>query len=122
MSPLQLERQFQRAAVPAGRCSPADGVHGAAQPAATPPGASAAPPASEAAALRGNAPGNTSVEADALPTAEHGGQQPSPVDLAAALAALPPSVSSAAVLDGVWLDMHDICRRACMLVHVCRRT
>lgn len=116
VSPLQLERQFQRtAAAPAGS---SDNIHAAAQDPATQPGASSVSPASGA-ALRGDAPGNASVEADVVPATEAGSQQLSTYELAAALAALPPSVSSAAVLDGVWLDMHDTCR--CTSLHLLLR-
>jgi hypothetical protein len=62
------------------------------------------------AVLRGEASGTVSDATAALLTAAPSSQQPSMVELAAALAELPSNVSSAAVLDGVWLDMHDICR------------
>jgi hypothetical protein len=60
--------------------------------------------------LRGEASGTVSDATAALLTAAPSSQQPSMAELAAALAELPSNVSSAAVLDGVWLDMHDICR------------
>lgn len=60
--------------------------------------------------LRGEASGTVSDVTAALLTAAPSSQQPSVAELAAALAELPSNVSSAAVLDGVWLDMHDICR------------
>lgn len=117
LSPLQLERQFrQQIAEPASCSVTASGGDATAQADGLQQGNSAVSSAAAAATvLRGDAPGNASPEADALTSGERDSTQPSVDELAAALAALPHSASSAAVLDGVWLDMQDICRCVAVL-------
>lgn len=111
LSPLQLERQFrQQIAEPASCSVTASGSDAAVHADGAQQGTSTESPAAAAAsALRGDAPGNALLEADALASGEADSTQPSVDELAAALAALPHSVSSAAVLHGVWLDMQAIC-------------
>lgn len=105
--PLQPARHsWQHAAVPAGLTSAPHAAAAERTPVHNLSGGSNTAPT----VLRGDEAGSVSDGAAALLTAAASGQQPSVAELAAALADLPANVSSAAVLDGVWLDMHDICR------------